>query len=245
MTIRLLSALAVVGACAFSASSQTILSSGHVDLGILYESGGWDLHVHKEIPSPEEEFAPSEAILRLGAKSQLAGGVPNSQAATAFFGPAGSPLWILPKSEDPDLPFLGIGTEEMSSVDWNGSLSLTLTDVRGPGDVFVWDVGAFGELQPKMSSRDGFSAGDSLNIEAGGHAHYFWAFSAPGDYEVFVFAKGDHKADGPVQSEPAGYRFQVVPEPGTGVLTVAGLVLLGWRRRASWRRESPVVGGSR
>jgi surface-anchored protein len=119
----------------------------------------------------------------------------------------------------------------MSSDDWNGSLTLTMTEVRGPGDVFVWDVGAFGDLQPKMSSRDGFSAGDALTVEAGGHAHYFWAFSAPGDYEVCLSAQGDHALDGPVQSEPAGYRFQVVPEPGVGTLVLAGLVCLGGLRR--------------
>lgn len=214
-------------------TSQTPIPSGHVDIGVLYEAGVWDLHVHKTVPEPEEEFGPSDAVFVMGAKTQQAGGVPNSASATAFFGPAGSPLWVLPKSQDPELPFLGIGTEEMSGDDWNGTLTLTMTEVRGPGDVFVWDVGAFGDLQPKMSSRDGFSAGDALTVEAGGHAHYFWAFSAPGDYEVFLSAQGDHKMDGPVQSEPAGYRFQVVPEPGVGTLVLAGLVCLGGFRRRS------------
>jgi surface-anchored protein len=233
---RIVVALMAV-ASVYPATSQTMIPSGHVDIGVLYESGVWDLHVHKEIPEPEEEFGPSDAVFVIGAKAQQAGGVPNSASATAFFSPAGSPLWILPKSQDPELPFLGIGAEEMSSDDWNGSLTLTMTEVRGPGDVFVWDVGAFGDLQPKMSSRDGFSAGDALTVEAGGHAHYFWAFSAPGDYEVFLSAQGDHALDGPVQSEPAGYRFQVVPEPGVGTLVLAGLVCLGGLRRRSWGRS--------
>jgi surface-anchored protein len=233
---RIIVALMVV-AGVYPATSQTMISSGHVDIGVLYESGTWDLHVHKDVPDAEEEFGPSEAVFVIGAKAQQAGGVPNSASATGFFGPAGSPLWVLPKSQDPELPFLGIGAEEMSADDWNGSLTLTMTDVRGPGNVFVWDVGAFGDLQPKMSSRDGFSAGDALSVEAGGHAHYFWAFSAPGDYEVFLSAQGNHKVDGSVQSEPAGYRFQVVPEPGVGTLILAGLVCLGGLRRRSSRQS--------
>lgn len=225
--------LVVTGAGVLSAPGQAILSSGHMDIGILYEAGAWDLHVHKESPPPDEEFAPSDAIVQLGARAQLPGGVPNSPAAAAFFGPVGSALWILPKSADPELPFLGIGAEEMSSADWNGPLTLTLTDVRGPGNVLVWDVGAFGELQPLISSRDGISAVDSVAVEAGGHAHYFWAFTEPGDYEVHLSAKGNHAVDGPVQSEPAAYRFQVVPEPGAETLVCAGLTWLVWSRYRS------------
>ena len=235
MNRMIVALMAVAGV--YPATGQTMISSGHVDIGVLYESGTWDLHVHKDVPGAEEEFGPSEAVFVIGAKAQQAGGVPNSASATAFFGPAGSPLWVLPKSQDPELPFLGIGAEEMSADDWNGALTLSMTDVRGPGNVFVWDVGAFGDLQPKMSSRDGFSAGDALTVEAGGHAHYFWAFSAPGDYEVFLSAQGNHKVDGSVQSEPAGYRFQVVPEPGVGTLILAGLVCLGGLRRRSSRQS--------
>jgi len=218
--------------------SQTVIRQGHLDLGVLYEDGAWDLHVHKEFPLPDEEFAPADAIIQLGPKSALPGGVPDTAAATSFFGAAGSPLWILPKTQDPDLPFFGVGAEEMSPEDWVGSLTLKLEDVRGPGNVFVWDVGAFGELQPKMSSRDGYSPSDVLAVEAGGHGHYFWAFSAPGDYEVSVSASGTHAVDGAVASEPVAYRFQVVPEPGVGSLVVLGGLCLGLRRR----RVALVVG---
>lgn len=222
--------VAVCLAGALPISAQTIIDRGHVDLGVLYEGGSWDLHVHQESPV-DQEFAPGDAVVRLGANSELAGGVPDTSAATGFFGPAGSPLWILPKTEDPELPFFGVGAEEMSADDWNGALHLTLEAVRGPGDLFVWDVGAFGELQPKMSSRDGISGTDVLGVEAGSHAHYFWAFSAPGDYEVVVSAAGNHLVDGGVQSEPVAYRFQVVPEPGAGLLWLAGTAVLACFRR--------------
>ncbi|MBL9128894.1 MAG: choice-of-anchor M domain-containing protein [Verrucomicrobiales bacterium] len=218
----------------FSAQGQTPIARGHVDLGILYEGGAWDLHVHQEEPE-DLEFAPADAVLRIGPKGELAGGVPSTPSATGFFGAAGSPLWILPKTEDPDLPFLGIGAEEMTADDWTGALTLRLEDVRGPGNVFVWDVGAFGELQPKFNSRDGVSASDALSVEAGSHAHYFWAFSSPGDYEVVVSASGQHKVDGAVASEPVAYRFQVVPEPGTGSLALLGALGLAWMHRRRTR----------
>lgn len=226
--------VAAVGGWGRTTQGQTLIARGHVDLGIVYEDGAWDLHVHQEEPE-EQEFAPAEATLQLGAASALAGGVPSSPSATGFFGPAGSPLWMLPKTEDPDLPFLGIGAEEMSADDWTGSLTLRLEDVRGPGNLFVWDVGGFGEIQPKFSSRDGISEADALSVEAGSHAHYFWAFSAPGDYEVVVSASGAHRVDGTVESEAVAYRFQVVPEPGTASLALLGAVGLAWFRRRTVR----------
>lgn len=227
-------ATAAVGGSGLTTQAQTLITRGHVDLGIVYEGGAWDLHVHQEEPE-EREFAPGEATFQLGATSALAGGVPSSPAATGFFGPAGSPLWILPKTEDPDLPFLGIGAEEMSADDWTSSLTLHLEEVRGPGNLFVWDVGGFGEIQPKFSSRDGISEADALSVEAGSHAHYFWAFSAPGDYEVVVSASGAHRVDGTIESEAAAYRFQVVPEPGTASLALLGAVGLAWAHRRTNR----------
>lgn len=219
----------VVGAT--GARAQTIIASDHVDIGIAYEGGAWDLHVHQEEPAPGAEYAPSEAVFRIGESAQLAGGIPNTPSATSFFGAAGSPLWVLPKTQVEDLPFLGIGAEELSAADWNGPLTLTLRSVSGPGDVFVWDVGAFGGLQPKMSSRDGLGDGDAFTVAAGSHGHYFWGFSAPGEYEVGLAASGVHAVDGAVASDPAVYRFSVVPEPGPLSLLLAGGLLLGVRRR--------------
>lgn len=229
MNSRLVVCIAVLSAGGLPAFPQTVISSGHVDVGVLYEGGAWDLHVHKESP-PEAEYAPGDAVIQVGVKAQLAGGVPNTPASVGFFGTAGSPLWILPKSQDSELPFLGVGAEEMSASDWNGALTLSLNEVNGPGHLFVWDVGAFGELQPKMNSRDGVTSADFLSVEAGSHAHHFWAFSAPGDYEVVVSARGNHTVDGLVDSGPVGYRFQVVPEPHVGWLLAAGGLCLAVRR---------------
>lgn len=212
---------------------QTVLSSGHADIGIAYEDGAWDLHVHVEDPEPGQEYEPGEVILEVGPAAQLAGGVPDNPAATTFFGAAGSPLWILSKTEHPDLLFLGFGTEELDADDWVGGVTLELRGVSGPGDFFVWDVGGLGELQPLMSSRDGISAGDALPLIAGSHAHFFVGFSAPGDYAIDFAARGVHGVDGAVVSDPATYQFSVVPEPGLGALLALGaLGLLTFRRRS-------------
>lgn len=213
-----------------STPAATVLSEGHIDIGIAYEGGAWDLHVHKELPLPDEEFEPGEAVFLVGNAAKVPGGIPNNPSSTAFFGVAGMPLWVLPKTQNPALPFLGIGTEELDVADWVGNLTLTLEGVRGPGDFFLWDVGSFGELLPKMSSRDGVTAADKLDVVAGSHGHYFMGFTAAGEYEVDFSASGVHGTDGPLKSDAATYRFSVVPEPGVTTLLLVGGAMVFLRR---------------
>ena len=52
---------------------------------------------------------------------------------------------------------------------------------------------------------------------------------------VVVKGSGVHAVDGPVASDPVGYRFQVVPEPGAAGLLGAGALILWISRRKPGR----------
>ena len=201
-----------------SAHSQTFISSGHVDIGIGYEDKAFDLHVHQEEPL-EQEFAPGEAVFAVGPASA---GVSPGGAYAGFLGAAGTPVWVLRTSENEALPFLGFGTEELTAVDWSGNISLSLKAVTGPGTFSVWGVSGFGAPELKMSSVDGISANDRLLLVPGSHGHFNVGFSAPGDYLVTLEASGNHLVDGLRTSDPATYRFQVIPEPSTWALALSG-----------------------
>lgn len=213
--------------------AQTFLSNGHVDIGIGYEDKAFDLHVHQEEPL-EQEFAPGEAVFAVGsaAASQSPGG-----AYSSFLGAAGTPLWVLPSSQNEQLPYLGFGTEELTAADWSGNISLSLKAVTGPGTFSVWGVSGFGAPELKMSSVDGISANDRLLLVPGSHGHFNVGFSAPGDYLVTLEASGNHLIDGLRTSDPATYRFQVVPEPSTWALALSGLAAGAlWVRGRGQRR---------
>jgi len=213
--------------------AQTFLSNGHVDIGIGYEDKAFDLHVHQEEPL-EQEFAPGEAVFAVGsaAASQSPGG-----AYSSFLGAAGTPLWVLPSSQNEQLPYLGFGTEELTAADWSGNISLSLKAVTGPGTFSVWGVSGFGAPELKMSSVDGISANDQLLLVPGSHSHFNVGFSAPGDYLVTLEASGNHLIDGLRTSDPATYRFQVVPEPSTWALALSGLAAGAlWVRGRGQRR---------
>lgn len=209
--------------------AQVPIATDHVDIGIGYELGAFDLHIHQESPV-ETEYAPDEAFFVLGsaAASTSPGG-----AYTGFLGAAGSPVWILPSVEHPELPYLGFGTEELDATDWLGNIDLTLTAVNGPGGFSLWSVNAFGIPNLRMGTSDGIDASDRLSLVPGSHGHFNLGFTAPGTYEVTVQATGTHATDGLRTSDPATYRFEVVPEPSTWAMLVLGTgALLFFARRS-------------
>ena len=222
---------------------ETILDRGHVDIGIGFANGEWDLHVHDD--ETGMEYEPGEVILRANLAS-----ITTRPLSSAFdfigVGP-GQKYWRLPFSEIPDVLYLGVGSEEIDPAlfgSWNPNepskgittsgrwLQLSLVDVRGAGVFSVWTSGDTGPLV-MMTTSDGISAADSLYVLAGSHTHFNWGFSRAGMYEV-DFKAGGFLANGQwSESGVVTYRFQAVPEPSALALFGAGslITLVSLRRR--------------
>jgi len=209
-------------------SAVTPLASGHVDVGIGFEDDALNLHVHDE--EHDVEYSPADALLVVNPQAlQFSPG-----GAYSFLGPAGTPNWVLPSSETPDLLFLGIGGEELDPADWIGNLTLRLDSVQGPGSFYLWNVDSFGQPVLYMDSSGPAGVPGSVSVVPGSHGHYNWGFSAPGSYRVTFDASGTHVAEGPQSTGPVAFQFQVVPEPQTWALMVIGSMALGlwfWKRR--------------
>lgn len=226
-------AAAVLG-LAGTLNAQTILRSGHMDLGVVYEAGQLHLHLHAHDPEPDgTEYGPVEAVVEAGLAAQTT--VP-ANPLFSFLGAPGDTVYILPTIENPALPFLGLAAEEIAPGLFVGNvLTLTLTGATGPGEFALFTVDAFGNPTVHMNTRDGVDANDKTTLLAGSHGHANWAFSAPGDYDLTFVASGTLEGGGPVSSEPGTFRFTVVPEPRTAALFVLGTVLLlGRARRADY-----------
>jgi len=174
-----------------------------------------DLHLHSKEVEPHE-FGASEALLPVAAAAKANRPV-GSQLD--FIGvPAGQPFWRLPKSQNPALLFLSIGTEELNSVDFASTITWSLINVTGtgggaaPGVFSMWDVDDFGGVIPLMSSLPGGAGtSNSLVVSAGGHYHYNYGFTAPGLYNVTFQATAtlsEALGGGPV-SGTAVYSFGV------------------------------------
>lgn len=215
-------------------NAQTVLTSGHTDVGIVYEDSAWNLHIGQHEATPPAEYAPNEAILQAGPASQTT--IP-ANSAFGFLGAAGSPVYVLPEVHNSALIFLGFGAEELpSDLFQNDEVTVSLRAIFGPGQFSVYDVDPFGNPTVFMNSGDGIGAGDAVVLAAGDHRHVNWAFSAPGTYQVDFEASGTLAAgDQFTSSGPVTYTFEVVPEPGTlTLLALGGLSILG----ATLRRRS-------
>jgi surface-anchored protein len=228
-----LSALAAVGALALAGAARAaelpVLNSGHTDVGVNFEAGVWDLHVHAE--ELGLEYEPDGVRLQVG--SQALTRVP-THAAFSFLGEAGAPIWVLPALENHDLLFLGLGTEELAAgIFAKDTVTLTLKSVTGPGDFILYTLDMFGAPVVSMNSRDGIDAGDARTLSAGGHVHVNWVFTAPGQYRIGLQASGVLAATGATNtSEVAEYLFEVQYAP---ILSVkrkdAATLTLQWLSR--------------
>jgi len=187
------------------AAPRVVLDQGHVDvIGIAFENGAFDVHVHDEVNAVE--YAPSEVQLVAKPASEIA--VP-ADPAYRFLGAAGAQAWVLPQVQDPDLLWPGIGSEEIApGVFSNDSLKVDVVGVSGPADVSIFTTDAFGAPTVLVDSGNGLP--DRISTTAGGHLHANWAFEAAGNYQLKVRVSGTLAATGKrVTSAVATYCFKV------------------------------------
>lgn len=147
----------------------------------------FDVHLHSEEVEPHE-FEADAALLPVPAAAKT------TRPASSMFdftgAAAGGPIWILPKSQNPQLLFLSVGTEELSAADFQSLIQFSLVSVTGsaggpaPGVFSVWDVDAFANVQPFMSSAPGASVPNAFSVPAAAHTHFNYGFTAPGLYNV-------------------------------------------------------------
>lgn len=152
-----------------------------------------DLHVHAEGEFPDMVDEQGAPVNEASAGSVL---LPVVSAAKAtrpvgsqwdFTGTtSGGSLWILPKSPNQSVLYLGIGTEEIAPSDLAGDITLVFQGLSGPaGGVFsMWDVDSFAQLVPLVSSATGFATPNQLALVANTHEHFNYGFTTPGLYDV-------------------------------------------------------------
>lgn len=224
-------------------------TSGHADLGIAYEDGEWDLHVHAEGATiggdfyADEEFEADDVRI-IVPLSALVTGAP-------LTAPFISDFWNIPESlgltqgdvffnlfqnlgdtSTTNSPFVGLAAEEIDPADFvGGVITVALTGFNGPGHFTLWQDGT----GVAMDTFDGIGADDVINnfpTGAGAHTHYNYAFSAPGTYQVTLTASGTLTGGGGFSSGTGTYTFVAVPEVSTLGLCAAGaaFALVGFRR---------------
>lgn len=210
--------------------SGNVVIVGDIDISVKVDGNKLEFEIHDE--DNDAEYEPYEGLFFVApnaAFTRPAGSVFD------FIGvPAGAEFSLLPPVANPELPFLGWATEEIAPGTLQGGVRITLIGVAGGGDASLPAPGVFSVftvtddgLIVHMTSFDGLSAADFLELPEDVHNHYNVSFSAPGLYAITLHATAT-LADGTPVSGTGTYYFDVaaVPEPAAlGLLTPASLLL--------------------
>ncbi|MGB0579579.1 MAG: choice-of-anchor M domain-containing protein [Limisphaerales bacterium] len=179
-----------------------LITNGHYDLNVAFSNNvGWAFNWYN--------FADGSRVslnqIDMGMTEAARTVVPASGFSDLGAAP-GNPVWILPQTQNPDITFLGYRTDdidptEITALFGTAFIGLKVTEVRGSGP----DRGGFfsayqtglGSPVFQYTSANGLDNGDVVApIPLGAHAHFNWAFTKPGEYQVKFEAEGDHKTGG-------------------------------------------------
>lgn len=242
--MKLVTYLTPVGLLISASASAEIISTGHNDIGVIYESGALDMEVHAE--DLNEEFHPNDVLFYVGENARL-----NNDAGFSFLGvPTGAQYWRLFDEELPDRLTVGIGAEEIDANEpgigayvqsdsrWNSSdparwIKVSLLGYTGPGHVSLWGSGDNGPVV-YWATSDGVDGTDYALAVAGSHGDLNWGFSAAGFYDLRLQASAFDPLGNLVSSDEYTYHFGVeaVPEPGTVAALGLGVLALLRRRKS-------------
>ncbi|MFC0508872.1 choice-of-anchor M domain-containing protein [Micromonospora costi] len=214
---------AVLAPAVASAAEGVVLSKGHTDaVDVHYEGGALSLKVHDDTVSPSVTRDPADVTFQVLPEAAMA--VPDDPRF-AFLGPAGSQVWLLPMTQDPDLLWPGWNTTTLDSGVFAGDkVRLSLVDVQGPGTVTLFTQDAFGGPIIKFRGDDGLP--DAIDVPVHTHAHSNWAFSALGSYTLKFQADATLTDGTTVSTGPVDYSFVVGELSGGGPevgLSISGM----------------------
>lgn len=156
-----------------------------------------------------------------------------SNSASSFVVPNGTPIWRIPQGFQEGNHFLGFrvlipngafqaGSQGGFFPAGSGNVNLRLLSLTGSGPergglLGTWQDGS-GFTPPKIAfnTSNGISSEDEVSIlPPGTHTHYNWVFSEPGVYHVNLEVYG-RLANGTDSSHPFTLTFQV---PHSGILS--------------------------
>ena len=123
---------------------------------------------------------------------------------------------IIPLVEDVNLDtiWLGLRARGGRGATRASDVLLSLTGASGPGAVYGYLTGTFGDTDVYFNSRDGF-ADDTATLPADAHTHMSWVFTRPGTYRLTFQAslRADAAAPPVPVGRPTTFTFAVGVRP--------------------------------
>jgi surface-anchored protein len=238
----------VAWATVSAATAQTIYT-GHWDISAHehLHGGNTDLEIalHNHDAGTEYELPDPGVQFQIGFGNANGTAPAPKQSVTIGSTLLGN-VWVTAHDEaDAELlnqPFIGFSAQELTlatfdgsqnllTPGWSGDVTFTLTSLRhnngnGTGKLFLFE----GEdLYWNSTALVGGNYG-VFTVAADSHGHGEFAFSDEGLYELTLVVSGTHSS-GTITSSPTTLNINVVPEPSSGALLLAGMAALAVTRR--------------
>jgi len=212
------------------AAAVTTFSDGHIDVFELHYNSSvvpaeFALHIHDHVT--ETHFEAADVILQVNESSYFgspAGLVPVLGAAA----------YILPATQEPDMLYGGVSADGPSGVFQNNRFTIRMVSAgpANPGNFAMYRFSGAGALQIGLQSIGGSVSVNEVTVPIGGHEHWNWGFSAPGTYTFEFQGLGVKSADLSIlETSRELFTFNVIPEPSSGALLLAGFAVVWAVRR--------------
>lgn len=207
----------------FPGENQVCLDNGHVDAFYVLpsDSSGVDLRVKEDVTG-NGVIRHSDGV-GLVVKEEALTTLPSQNAPAEI---QGEDVYYLPLTQDVSLLWPGWDSQRLAGSSWGAPVDIEILGIDGPGDVYLWSNGTFGELASLLNGGT-YQLPGTITQDFLAHVHANWAFTEPGDYTFTVQATATNTAVAGLPSattEIESYRFFVgdasladtepVPDPG-------------------------------
>lgn len=168
--------------------TEATIDHGHVDLGLLLVDGQAQFLARDDSAATPVWRDPADVVFDVSDNAHLT--LPEDKAFSFVGAEPGSQVWVVPQTEQADVPWLGWNTQAPSLTDnVDRGLTMEFLGHQGPGEFSLFlQNGGFEEPQLLWSTATG--ATDGFWVDLGTHTHANWVFSEPGIHQVRVRMSG-------------------------------------------------------
>ena len=181
-----------------------VLDYGHIDTFFVSEAGGTAvMQLNEDVTGSHVKRAPETVLLKVkeSANQPVASGLPGA--------PQG---YLLPLTQDQSLIWPGWDTNNTKSGGYS-NVGINVTNVDGPGTVYIYSQGSFGDLNPVLDGGRTSLPG-VIRQASPAHTHAQWVFSEKGIYTLTAHAVLTNPSTGAsISTSSHTYVFQVGDVP--------------------------------
>lgn len=171
--------------------------TGHMDIfNVIARDGGLEMSIKEDVTGHGVLRSPEKSVLVVNKEAW-------SDQVVSYGVPAS---YTLPQSQDPKLLWPGWDTLQASPE--FQSVRIVFDEVTGPGEVHIFQQGAFGGSQPLLEDGSTHLRSGSARLQAEpAHTHAYWTFAAAGTYTMKVHAESNG-----VKTDTHTYTWEVAPD---------------------------------